>query len=127
MFIFFFTQLYTITTIIDIIAMAFSSSKSCLTEKILLNPFNGLILLALGASGLAVTIHLCCSAFPSMAIITAIIRMGITAFKIMVKDCCTILAAILIVSPLELSLITFSISPYMVLNESINLVPRLPT
>ena len=85
MFIFFFTQLYTIITITDIIAIAFKSSKSCLTEKSLLNPFSGLILLALGAKGFAVTIHLCCNAFPRMAIITAIIRMGITAFKIMVN------------------------------------------
>ena len=48
-------------------------------------------------------------------------------FKIIVNDCLTILAAILIVSPLELSLTTFPISPYIVLNESISLVPRLPT
>ena len=61
---------------IVIIAIDLISSKSCLKENILLKPFKGLILLALGFKGFAVTIQLCCRAFPKTAITTPTIKTG---------------------------------------------------
>ena len=59
--------------------------------------------------------------------ITATISTGIIILRIIIIACLTIPDAILIVSPCELSLITFPIRAYIVVNASISLVPIFPT